>query len=61
MAAPMPGQEGGIDATELAEQQRIRRGAEGCVDDMLLHVGQPLHVVQAAPTDDADPLKSHDR
>jgi len=59
MAAPVPGQEGDVDAVELSEQQRIRRGTERRVDDMLARVGQALHVVKPAPTDDADPHGFH--
>jgi len=59
MAAAMSGQEGDVDAVELAGQQRIRLGTERCVDDMFARVGQPFHALQPAATDDADPHWFH--
>ncbi len=54
VAATVAGEERDVDAIELAQQKGVGRRTVGRVHRVLAHVGQALHPVQAASSENAD-------
>ncbi len=61
MPAPVPGQKVHLPPRERPADEHVGRRPERRLDDVFLHVREPLHLVQTAPSDDADGWCLHGR